>query len=159
MTQKNENAGSNGPAFKYLEKYAKALDSSIRIPKTEIRFGWDPLLGLIPVVGDAISLVFSIMLLYYFLKHGGTRKMAFKMGGNIFLDATIGSIPILGSIFDFFYKANDRNYNILKNHHSQGLPNESIGKFALTLALMLFVLCVISLVAAYFLIVWIIGLF
>jgi len=105
MSNDNYNSGVNKtPEFKYLQKYSNVLDSRIRIPGTDFRFGWDPILGFVPVVGDTISLGFSILLIYYFFKHGGTRKMALKMSGNVLLDATVGSIPILGTVSILYTK-------------------------------------------------------
>lgn len=118
-------SGEAVPEFKMLEKYSKVLDSSIKIPGTEKSIGIDPIIGLIPVVGDLAGYAFSVMLIYYSIKHGASKRVLMKMLGNTALDATIGIIPIVGTIFDFAYKANERNLKLFKEYHEEGMHRES----------------------------------
>ena len=99
--------------LKYLKQYAKLLDSKFRIPGTDITFGIDPLLGMIPGLGDLIGYGFSAVLLYSAFKKGVKGEVLVKMLGNIGIDALVGMVPFLGTIFDFVYKANTRNYQLL----------------------------------------------
>ncbi len=111
---------SAAPDLFWVEEITRLMDSKFRIPGTDFRFGLDPLLGLFPVVGDVTSFAISGGLVMYMLRHGASRKVIILMLLNIFLDATIGSIPILGNIFDFYYKANTRNINLLRKHYQEG---------------------------------------
>lgn len=108
------------PNMKWIEKISSLMDSQFQIPGTKFRFGLDPILGLIPFAGDVSGFAISGMLVYLMLRHGASKKVIIMMMGNIILDATIGSIPLLGSIFDFGFKANKRNINILKKHYTEG---------------------------------------
>jgi hypothetical protein len=103
-----------------VESIARLMDSKFTVPGTRFKFGLDPILGLIPVVGDAASLAISGGLIMYMIRFGASRKVATLMLINVILDATIGSIPVVGAIFDFFYKANTRNIRLLKAHYEEG---------------------------------------
>ena len=120
----------NIPDLKWVARITRVMDSNFRIPGTNFRFGLDPILGLIPGLGDATSLAISGTLVYYMAKHGASRKVIIMMLGNIALDAIFGSIPILGNLFDFFYKANTRNIRLLKRHYEerkyQGIASSSV---------------------------------
>ena len=105
------------PDMKWVDKITHLMDSKFRIPGTQFRFGLDPILGLVPGLGDATSLAVSGSLIYYMAKFGASRKVIYMMIGNVILDATVGSIPIIGNIFDFTYKANQRNVRLLKRYH------------------------------------------
>ncbi len=107
------------PDLKWVDRITRVMDSNFRIPGTSFRFGLDPILGLVPGLGDATSLAISGALIYYMAKHGASRKVVIMMLGNVALDAIFGSIPILGNVFDFFYKANTRNIRLLKKHYAE----------------------------------------
>ncbi|MGB3852240.1 MAG: DUF4112 domain-containing protein [Tunicatimonas sp.] len=108
------------PELKWVDKITHLMDSKFKVPGTQFRFGLDPILGLVPGLGDAASLAVSGSLIYYMARFGASRKLVLMMIGNVILDATIGSIPILGNIFDFAYKANQRNVRMLKRYHEEG---------------------------------------
>lgn len=97
-----------------LDKLSDMLDSHYRIPGTGIRFGWDAILGLVPFVGDVASLGPSGYLVYKAWSLGARKRTIVKMGLNTGLDFFIGSVPLLGDVFDMFYKANRRNFSILR---------------------------------------------
>jgi hypothetical protein len=117
---KNRPRQPESPDLYWVEEITRFMDSKFRIPGTNFRFGLDPLLGLFPVVGDFTSFAISGGLVLYMLRHGASRKVIILMLLNIFLDATIGSIPIIGHVFDFYYKANTRNINLLRKHYKEG---------------------------------------
>ena len=100
-----------------FERVSKLLDSKFEIPGTGIRFGLDPLLSLIPVAGDLITLVISSMLIYTMHNHGASRKVVIKMMLNAGLDTVIGAIPLVGTVFDVFFRANERNVRLLREHY------------------------------------------
>lgn len=107
------------PDLKWVDRITRMMDSKFRVPGTNFRFGLDPILGLVPGLGDAASVAVSGSLIYYMARHGVSRKVIIMMLGNVALDAIFGSIPILGNIFDFFFKANQRNVQLLKRHYEE----------------------------------------
>ncbi len=120
MKTKRKQPIANSPDLKWVDKITHVMDSKFKIPGTDFRFGLDPILGLVPGLGDATSLAISGSLIYYMARFGASKKLVMMMIGNVILDATIGSIPILGNIFDFTYKANQRNVNMLRRYHQEG---------------------------------------
>lgn len=103
--------------FKYI---SRLMDSKFVIPGTGIRFGLDPIFSLMPVLGDLITLVISSMLIYTMQKHGASRKVVVKMMINAGVDTLIGAIPLVGTVFDVFYKANEKNVRLLREHYYEG---------------------------------------
>ena len=103
-----------------VERIARLMDSRFLIPGTNIRFGVDPLLSLFPVFGDLITYIISGTLIYTMHTQGASRNVVIKMILNSTLDALIGAIPLVGTIFDIFYRANDRNVRLLKEHYVDG---------------------------------------
>lgn len=106
--------------LKYIEQFARLLDSKFTIPGTKYRFGLDPILGLIPFVGDATTFAIQGGLVVAMARHGASNKVITLMIINVVLDTVIGSIPVIGWIFDFFYKANTRNIKLLREHYEEG---------------------------------------
>lgn len=99
-----------------LARFAELLDSGIRIPRTQLRFGLDPLIGLIPGVGDAAGAVLAGWILVEAIRLGASRATLVRIAGNIALDAGVGAVPLIGDIFDFAWKANVRNVTLLERH-------------------------------------------
>jgi hypothetical protein len=115
-----ENLDKEFKDLRWLEKTANLLDSKFRIPGTKFTFGFDPILGLIPILGDVSTFILSAIMITYMTKYGVSKKVLILMVLNIVLDALVGGIPVAGSIFDFVYKANDRNIKLLKEHYQEG---------------------------------------
>jgi hypothetical protein len=103
-----------------VERVAHLMDSQFKLPGTRFRFGLDPLLGLLPIVGDLSTLAVSGALLMTMMRHGASRNVVIRMALNIMIDTVIGAIPILGNIFDFAYKSNERNVELLRRHYAEG---------------------------------------
>ena len=99
---------------------AALLDSKFKIPGTDFRFGLDPVIGLIPGVGDAVTLVMSGLLGTHLLRKGASGNLVAKITVNIVLDTIIGVIPVIGQIFDFFYRSNERNIRLVREYHYEG---------------------------------------
>ncbi|MBK0404100.1 DUF4112 domain-containing protein [Adhaeribacter sp. BT258] len=106
--------------LRWVESVARLMDSQFRLPGTNFRFGLDPILGLVPFLGDVSSFAVSGTLVLTMARHGASRHLIIRMVVNIILDMVIGSIPILGALFDFGYKANERNVRLLKAHYHEG---------------------------------------
>ena len=108
------------PSLQSFERIARLLDSKFEIPGTGIRFGLDPLLSLLPLLGDLITLLISSGLIYTMYNHGASRKVVVKMMLNAGLDTMIGAVPLVGTVFDVFYRANERNVKLLREHYYEG---------------------------------------
>ena len=108
------------PTLRMVERVSHLLDSKFIIPGTNIRFGIDPIMSLIPVLGDFLTYMVSAALIYTMHNHGASRKVVIKMILNSTLDAVVGAIPLVGTIFDVFYRSNDRNMQLLKEHYDEG---------------------------------------
>lgn len=92
------------------------MDAGIRIPGTTLRFGLDPILGLIPGGGDAVGAVLAGWILVEAIRMGASRATVLRIAGNVVLDAGVGTIPFIGDLFDFAWKANLRNVALLERH-------------------------------------------
>ncbi len=92
------------------------MDAGIRVPGTNLRFGLDPILGLIPGAGDAAGAVLAGWILVEAIRLGASRATVVRIAGNVALDAVVGAVPVLGDIFDFAWKANLRNVALLERH-------------------------------------------
>lgn len=90
------------------------LDAGIRIPGTNIRVGLDPILGLVPGLGDAAGAVLGGTVFIEGARRGASRATLIRIAANIALDFLVGSIPLLGDAFDFAWKANLRNVALLE---------------------------------------------
>jgi hypothetical protein len=98
-----------------LERLAWLMDRAIVIPGTKITVGLDALLGLLPVGGDVLTGIVQAALVLIALRHYRVpRSIAARMMGNVALDVLIGSIPLLGDLFDVAFKANTRNIKLLE---------------------------------------------
>lgn len=130
--------------LKWVERVSRLLDEQFVVPGTNFRFGLDPIINLFPIAGDAAGFIISAALVLTMAKHGVSRKVLILMVLNVLVDGLIGAIPLIGQIFDFYYKANARNINLLKQHYEEGKHQGSgtgllIALFVLlTLGLVLF---------------------
>jgi hypothetical protein len=131
--------------LRWVERIARLMDSQFRLPGTRFRFGLDPLLGLLPIVGDLSTTAVSVALLLTMLRHGASGAVVVRMAFNILLDTVVGAIPILGNLFDFAYKSNERNVALLRRHYAEG-RHQGSGK-GLIFLLLLTCLVVFGLVA------------
>lgn len=149
----------NKPSLLWVERIARLMDSKYQIPGTRLRFGLDPILGLIPIVGDAASALISGGLIMYMVRFGVSRKVVYLMLINTVLDATIGSIPVIGWVFDFFYKANNRNIKLLNEHYKEGKHTGSGTGVLITVAIVLVLLIILISWGTIALVQWLSGLF
>jgi hypothetical protein len=106
----------------YLRHWAELLDNRFVIPGTSIRFGLDPILSLIPGLGDLVSPLFTVALLVQGLHRRVPRVVLLRMVGNALLDALIGAVPVAGNVGDIFWRANARNLALLERHAHPGRP-------------------------------------
>jgi hypothetical protein len=109
-------AAANEAALAEIERLADLLDARYRIPGTSIRFGIDAILGLVPGLGDAASALPALYLIWRARQLGLPSSLIARMLGNVGLDTLVGSIPLAGSVFDVFFKANRRNNALVRRH-------------------------------------------
>jgi hypothetical protein len=136
---------SQSNKMKWIERVAYLLDEQFRFPGTKFRFGLDPLMNLIPFVGDLSGFMLSAVLVMTMARNGASGLLLVRMSFNILLDATIGAIPVLGQIFDFYYKANKRNVQLLKEHYTEG-KHQGSGKKLVFIILIGFLVIVAAII-------------
>lgn len=107
-----------------LEKLTWLLDDTFTLPGTKRRFGLDPIIGLIPGFGDLVGAGLSLYVVIEAARLGAPRRLLARMLGNALLEAVIGVIPIIGDLFDFYWKANSRNRQLLEAHIDDQLQPE-----------------------------------
>ncbi|TRX60505.1 DUF4112 domain-containing protein [Fulvivirga sp. M361] len=113
-------------SIRAVEALSRLLDTKFKFPGTDFRFGLDPIISLVPVIGDVISYAISGLLIVTMYRHGASGKVVRRMVFNATLDAVIGSIPLIGTIFDFYFKANQRNVQLLKEHYARENAKKTI---------------------------------
>jgi hypothetical protein len=99
-----------------LRHVSQLLDSAFEVPGTGYRVGMDPIVGLVPVLGDLISPLFTIGLLWQSRDLDVPKVVQLRMVMNVVIDTVIGAMPIVGDLFDFAWKANLRNMALLEEH-------------------------------------------
>ena len=97
-----------------LDALASLLDTAILIPGTNVRFGLDALIGLVPGVGDVVTTFLSLYIVKEARALGAPRHLILRMLGNVALDGVVGVVPLAGDVFDVMWRANRRNMNLLR---------------------------------------------
>ncbi len=143
-----------------LEKLAWLMDRAIPIPGTKFRVGLDAILGLFPGAGDIVTGVIQTGLVLTALKHYRVPKaVAARMAANVLLDTVVGSIPMVGDLFDAGFKANTRNLALLgevRQRQSQGeaMPSAPSVRYLATIGVILFGTIALILVGLATITVW-----
>ncbi len=99
-----------------LDALATLFDTAFVVPGTNIRFGIDALIGLVPGIGDAITTVMSLYIVREARELGAPRHLLARMLANVALDSVVGAVPFLGDAFDVMWRANRRNMALLRKH-------------------------------------------
>ncbi|MBC1220522.1 DUF4112 domain-containing protein [Nostoc sp. UCD121] len=107
---------AKAPTLKRLRQLSRLLDNVITIPGTKIGFGLDPILGLIPIGGDFLGVMFSSYIILEAARLGVSRATLGKMVVNVILDGLVGAVPVLGDFFDFAWRANTNNIKLLEEY-------------------------------------------
>ena len=142
-----------------LRWWADLLDSRFRVPGTGIRFGIDPLLSLMPGIGDLASPVFALVLITHALQLGVPRVVIARMAVNALVDAMIGAVPLAGNVGDVFWRANATNLALLERHARPGMaPTRGDYAFVYTVAALFGLLLLIPVLVGLWLGVIVIGL-
>jgi hypothetical protein len=111
------------PHLERLRRWSWLLDQAFRIPGTNIRFGWDVIVGLVPGLGDLSSPLFGILLLAQAYRMRVPRVVQVRMLFNAVIDALLGLVPGLGNVADIFWKANTWNMALIERHARPGVAH------------------------------------
>jgi hypothetical protein len=142
-----------------IELLARWMDSVFEIPGLRWRFGLDALLGLLPGFGDTATSIVSLYILHAAGRRGVSRLTMSRMAMNIGIDYVVGAIPFVGDVFDIYWKANQKNVELLRRESLAGPADARrmrVGDwlFFLGLAAILVTLLVGSVTIAWFVIGW-----
>lgn len=129
-----------------LQAFAWLLDSAIPLPGG-LRIGLDPLIGLLPGLGDVIGALLSAYIIGEAHALGASRSLVVRMVGNVLLETLIGSIPLLGDLFDAGFKTNLRNVALLERHQFNPVRGRRQDRLFIAGLLLLAVLVIVALVA------------
>lgn len=123
-----------------LRKFSVLMDEAVGVPGTRFRFGLDPLLGLVPGVGDLISALLSAWIVAGALRHRVPVLKIMRMVFNILVDLVIGEIPLIGDIFDFAFEENVMNMRILMQYRNRRLPPRKASEIAAVLVVIVLII-------------------
>jgi hypothetical protein len=112
-------AASWRAALDRLDMLATAFDTAFIVPGTNVRFGVESLLRLVPGVGDVAASLLSFYLLYEASRLGVPRLLLARMAVNVVLEGAIGAVPFAGDAFDILFRANRRNVALLRAHFAR----------------------------------------
>jgi hypothetical protein len=125
----------------------RLLDDLVRVPGTQMRFGLDPLISLLPGVGDATGAALSGYMLIIAARVGAPPSVLVRMFGNVLLDMLVGTIPTLGDLFDVGWKANSKNIVLLEQYLLAPQPVHAASRVVVGLMLLALVGVVLAAVA------------
>ena len=145
----------SGDSVSKLRKWAEHLvtlfDDRFRIPGTNVRFGLDPIIGILfPGIGDAVTGTGSIGLLTLAVRRGVPRVVLWRMVLNILIDMVFGSLPLVGDIFDVAFKANRRNLELIREHETPGSKASAWDYFVVALGVSIAIVSIIVPLVAVF---------
>lgn len=134
--------GVGQPVPLWMRELVRLMDSAFKVPGTDIRVGFDPILGvLLPGAGDVLGAVPSMMLLMMAVRQGVPRVIVLRMLLNIGVDSLIGAVPLLGDVFDVAYRSNTKNLALLEAHmgspRKPGVLDYAVVGFAIAIAIAL----------------------
>ena len=99
-----------------LDTLATLLDTAFILPGTNVRFGFDALIGLLPGIGDAITTAISLYIVHEARQLGAPLHVIMRMLANVALDGFFGAVPVVGDAFDVMWRANLKNLELLRRH-------------------------------------------
>jgi C4-dicarboxylate transporter len=109
-------SGSLRERLDRLDSLSRLLDIAFTVPGTNIRFGAESIMRLVPGIGDAAASALSCLILYEAHRLGVPRRVMIRMAGNVAIEAAAGAVPFIGDLFDVAFRANRRNVQILREH-------------------------------------------
>ena len=138
-----------------LRQWSYLLDQAFRIPVTNVRFGWDVIVGLVPGLGDLSSPLFGVLILVQAYRSGVPRLVQARMVINAIVDAMLGLVPGLGNVADIFWRANTWNMRLLERHARPGVPHTRADAwFVWTIVIVLLMMAALPLLLGVWLVWW-----
>lgn len=125
-----------------LESLSRYLDDWVKIPVVGWRFGLDALIGLVPNVGDMATSLLSFYILIAGVRYGVPKITLLRMAFNIGLDYVVGAIPFVGDAFDFFWKSNKQNMDLIRER-ATGKDKGTMGDYIFVLATILILIAIL----------------
>ena len=119
-----------------VRNLSRLLDTVFELPGG-FRIGLDPIIGLVPGIGDLIGSVLSLWIIYDAARLGLAKRVLLRMGLNVAIEAIIGAVPVLGDLIDAAWKANVRNMRLVEAHYTPALRERSFRKLLLVVAALL----------------------
>jgi hypothetical protein len=113
-------ATEQNATMKTVARLTKLMDTQFTLPGTNFRFGLDGIIGLVPGVGDVSTFAVSCYLITLMARNGASGYVIARMVLNVLIDTLIGSIPLIGDVFDFAFKSNSRNLRLMQEHYIEG---------------------------------------
>lgn len=155
--EKSDRLKSARSDLKWVEIMSKLMDNQFRIGR--FRFGLDPLINLVPFLGDLLGASISVMLVFVMARNGVSRKVVILMLLNVLVDAVLGAIPFIGWVADFAFKANAKNTRLLHEHYYED-KHQGKGTWILaTIFIGFFLILAFIFWILWLLTIWLIGLF
>lgn len=137
---------------------SRLLDNSILLPGG-YRIGLDPIIGLVPAVGDFVAATLSFWLIYDAARLGVSKRTLARMTMNVLVESVVGSVPVLGDLLDAVWKANARNMDLVEAEYGSAMRERSFGKIALAVFAALAAVWIVLFLAVYFVIKSLVSLF
>lgn len=104
----------------WSREIAHILDSLFTLPGSKLRIGLDPVIGLIPGVGDALVSALGSLIVIAAMRAGAPRLLVMRMAANLLLNAAVGVIPVAGDLFSVWFRSNAKNYALLRAWQTGG---------------------------------------
>ena len=145
-----------------LEQLSRWMDGLFRVPGTSWRFGLDAIVGLVPGVGDTLTTLVSFYVLAAGVRYRVPKATLLRMAANVGIDYLLGAVPVLGDLFDFAWKSNQMNVELLRRRAAVSPEEARTGRasdwlFLGLLMLILVALLVGSITIAWYLLIWVGG--
>ncbi|CAN5754177.1 hypothetical protein BH11GEM1_BH11GEM1_04590 [soil metagenome] len=119
---------------------ARALDSAVGIPGTKVRFGLDPIIGLVPGLGDLAGAALSGYIVLVGIQLGASRSVVLRMLANVAIDTAVGAVPVVGDLFDAGWKSNNRNVALIERHVAAPGPTRTSSRLMIGLVVLVLLL-------------------
>lgn len=125
-----------------LRRLKYLLDDAFRVPGTSLRFGWDPIIGFVPWLGDMLTTLLSCAILVQAYRMRIPRIVQCRMLLNTVMDTAVGMVPFAGDVADAFFKSNTRNFALLERHAGEPRP-ATAGDWLFVTAIALIVIAIV----------------